>query len=75
VFNLSEKWAPFFQSQPETGMGYEIVSAILNDGRRLDRVCVVGGAVTTVDGSPTVPFVEADIAAFIVTHDRGPARA
>lgn len=70
MLELSEKWVPFFRSHPETGMGYVMVSAILNDGRRFDRVCVVGGVVTTVDGSQEIPFSEADIAEFIITHDR-----
>lgn len=69
MLELSQKWAPFFQSHAETGMGYVIVSALLKDGRRFDRVCVVGGYVTTVDGSSSIPFAEADIAELVVTHD------
>jgi hypothetical protein len=32
-----------------------------------------GGTITTIDGSATVPFSEADIADLIVTHDLGVA--
>jgi hypothetical protein len=32
---LSAKWAEFFRSNPETGMGYSVVSVILKDGQRL----------------------------------------
>jgi len=61
---LSSKWAPFFKSVPETGMGYVIVSVILKDGSRFDRVCVVGGIITKVGDSASIPFSEADIAEF-----------
>jgi len=56
-------------TSPETGMGYAIVSAILKDDRRFDRVCVVGGVIWSVDGSDTIPFAESEIDRFVVTHD------
>ena len=67
---LSDNWIEFFRSNPETGMGYTIVSVVLKDGRRLDRVYVAGGTVTRVDDSPLIPFSENEIAEFIVTHDK-----
>jgi hypothetical protein len=70
MLSLSPKWAEFFRSSPETGMDYTIVSVILKDGQRLDRVYVVGGTVTQVDGSSVIPFSEDEIAEFIVTHDK-----
>ena len=48
MLTLSDKWAPFFRSIHETGMGYVIVSVILKDGRQFDRVCVVGGTITKI---------------------------
>jgi hypothetical protein len=59
---LSDKWALFFKSIPETGMGYTVVSVTLKDGRRFDRVCVVGGTITKVGESTSIPFTESDIA-------------
>lgn len=67
---LYNKWAEFFRSNPESGMGYTIVSVILRDGRRQDRAYVVGGTITQVDGSDLIPFAEDEIAQFIVTHDK-----
>ncbi len=67
---LSDKWAPFLVSQPETGMGYWIVSVILLDGRKFDKVCIVGGYITTVNGSTDLPFQEPEIEQIIVNHGK-----
>ena len=67
---LSERWSAFFQSQPETGMGYVIVTAKLKDGRQFERVCVLGGVITSVDGKSHIPCTEAEIDGFTVTHDK-----
>jgi hypothetical protein len=69
-----KKWADFFRQSPETGMGYWICSVNLTDGRRYDRVVVVGGVVTSVDGLNEIPFTESDIAEFVVTHDKSALR-
>ena len=61
---LSDRWATYFRSIPETGLDYTIVSVILKDGRRFDRVCVVGGVITRVGESSSIPFIESDIAQF-----------
>ena len=52
-----------------------MTSVVLKDGRRLERVCVVGGTVTSVDGSSLIPFHENEIAEFVITHDRARTRA
>ena len=57
-------------AQPETGMGYQIVSVFLRDGRRFDRVTVVGGRITEVDGKKQIPFGEEEIADIKVTHGK-----
>lgn len=61
---LSNKWAPFFRSIPETGMGYVIVNVVLKDGRRFERVCVDSGVIVKIGDSKIIPFTEADIAEF-----------
>ena len=68
MLTLSDKWAPFFRSIHETGMGYVIVSVILKDGRQFDRVCVVGGTITKIEDSDLIPFAESDIAEFKRGH-------
>ena len=70
MLHLSPKWAPYLLSQPETGMGYSYVSVFLRDGRRFDRVCIIGGTISSIDGSPEIPFSEDEITEIRVTHDR-----
>jgi hypothetical protein len=66
---LSKKWADVLTRERETGMGYQVVSIFLADGRRYDGVTVVDGMVSKVAGSTSIPFVEDDIARIVVTHD------
>ncbi len=70
MLKLSDKWIDFLMSHKETGMGYHIVSVILRDGRRYDRVVVDGGYITQVKGYDDIPFSEEDIVDIIITHDR-----
>lgn len=51
-------------------MGYVIVTAVLKDGRRIERAAVVGLTIVSIEGEPTIPFTENEIAEFIVTHDK-----
>jgi hypothetical protein len=67
---LSNKWAPILASQPETGMGYQIASVFLMDGRRFDQVSIVGGFITKIGGSTDIPFNEAEIEKIVVNHGR-----
>jgi hypothetical protein len=67
---LSSAWAPFFKSNPETGMGYTICTAVLNDERRFERVVVDSGYITSVDGNAQIPFEEVEISDFVITHDK-----
>ena len=39
---LSGKWASKLAAEPETGMGYQIASILLKDGKRFDQVVIVG---------------------------------
>jgi len=68
--SVSDKWADYLVNQPETGMGYWVVSVTLKDGRSYDRVVVNGGLVTQVYGEDTVPFDPDDIVDIKVTHDK-----
>jgi len=57
-------------SQPETGMGYQIASVFLIDGRRFDHVTIVGGYITKIGSSTDIPFDEAEIEKIVVDHGR-----
>jgi len=67
---VSDRWADYLVNQPETGMGYWVVSVTLIDGRRYDRMVINGGLVTQVYGMDEIPFDPADIVAMEVTHDK-----
>jgi len=71
MIQLTDKWGPFLRDQPETGMGYWVVTVTLKDGRRFDRAVVVdSGHLTQIFGRDDIPFLEEDIAAMKVTHDK-----
>lgn len=67
---LSNKWAAILVSQPETGMGYQIVSVFLTDGRRFDHVTIVGGFITKIGESAEIPFEESEIERIVVNHGK-----
>ncbi len=67
---LSNKWAPILVSQPETGMGYQVASVFLIDGRRFDRVSIVGGFIVKIGDSTNIPFKEAEIENIVVNHGK-----
>jgi hypothetical protein len=53
---LNEYWKDYLMHQPETGMGYQIASVRLVDGRSFDNVMIVDGSIYEVDGSSEIPF-------------------
>jgi hypothetical protein len=69
MLRLGEKWAKVLTRERESGMGYQVVSIFLMDGRRYDGVVVVDGMISKVADSTSLPFVEEDIARIVVTHD------
>jgi hypothetical protein len=66
MLQLTEKWAPILASQPETGMGYQIATITLHDGRAFGGAVIVGGLITKVGDNPEIPFREDEIAAIVV---------
>jgi nucleosome binding factor SPN SPT16 subunit len=70
TLKLSDKWAPVFVSQPETGLDYQIVTVILKDGRTFEQAVHSGGHISRVRGYTSVPFKEEQIEDIIVTHDK-----
>ena len=68
MIKLSARWAKNLGSQPESGMGYQIAAMLLRDGRRFEKVAIIGGTTASVDGYPEVPFDEPDIENISVTH-------
>ncbi len=77
VLELSLKWSASLRDKPESGMSYQMVTVTLADGRRFERVPHVAGYLSFdgLDGFWKIPFIESDISAIVVTHDKsGPPR-
>jgi hypothetical protein len=70
MLNLGDRWAGILAAESESGMGYQVVSIHLVDGRRYDRVTVSGGHITAIPGCDGIPFTEEQIERIVVTHDR-----
>jgi hypothetical protein len=47
---LPEEWIQFLKQKPETGMGYQIVSVVLQDGREFGQVVISGSTLITEFG-------------------------
>lgn len=52
----------------ETGIGYQIVSVKLRDGRSFDQVVTSEGCVIEVRGYEEIPFAPEDVASVMVNH-------
>ncbi len=51
-------------------MGYWIATAHLKDGRVFEQVVIDSGYVTKIREHQGIPFTEADIDHFVVTHEK-----
>ena len=54
----------------ETGIGYQIVSVELKDGRNFDQVVVSEGCIIEVRGYAGIPFSVDEVASVSVNHNR-----
>lgn len=70
MITLPTKWATELASKPETGMGYQVVSVVLKDGKRFDQVVVVEGRITEIRRRKDIPFTADEVTQVILTHDR-----
>jgi hypothetical protein len=70
MISLTGKWAAELTSKPETGMGYQVVTVVLKDGKRFEQVVIVQGQISGIRGRKDIPFSEGEIAEIIVTHDK-----
>ncbi len=67
---LSEKWVAFLAKQPETGMGYQVVSVKVKGGQWYERVVVESPFIRGAIGYKELPFAVDDIDEIVVTHDK-----
>ena len=54
----------------ETGIGYQIVSVELKDGRCFDQVVVSEGCIIEVRAHAEIPFAVEEVASISVNHNR-----
>ena len=58
---IPKEWAAYLKRQRETGLGYQVISVNLKDGRRFDQVVASEGCVIQVRGYSEVPFQEDEV--------------
>lgn len=54
----------------ETGLGYQVVSVELKDGRSFDQVATSEGCIIEVRGYKEIPFAAEDVASVSINHKR-----
>lgn len=54
----------------ETGIGYQVASVELKDGRSFEQVVVSEGFIIEVRGCKEIPFTTDDVASVSVNHKR-----
>lgn len=54
----------------ETGIGYQVVSVELKDGRSFDQVVTSEGCIIEVRGYEEIPFAPDDVISVSVNHKR-----
>ena len=70
MLSLPQEWIDRVLLQPESGMGYHIVTVTLTGGRRFEQCVFNSGYISRGRGHRSVPFSAEEIAAIAVTHDR-----
>jgi hypothetical protein len=67
---IPEEWIEYLRNGPETGMGYQVVSVKLRDGRTFEQVVVCSGWFTQVRGYKEIPFREGEVVLIKINHKR-----
>jgi hypothetical protein len=70
LFPIPEACREELKQDGDTGMGYQIVSVMLKDGRNFDQVVASEGCIIQVRGYHTIPFKPEDVASVSVNHQR-----
>jgi hypothetical protein len=70
LFPIPKTCLDLLRRQTEAGIGCQIVSVELKDGRTFDRVLVSEGCIMEVRGYEQVPFTPDDVASVSVNHRR-----
>jgi hypothetical protein len=70
LVQIPTRFVDHLNQNNETGIGYQVVSVALKDGRSFDQVATSEGCVIEVRGYKEIPFAAEDIASVSVNHKR-----
>jgi hypothetical protein len=70
TLDLSEKWVQHLLSKPETGMGYQICTIYLKNGKKYCQAIIDSGCITKIRNIEGIPFSDDDIKEIEVTHEK-----
>jgi len=66
---LPQKFIDELILKSETGMGYQIATVVLNNGRQYQQVVILEcHVITSIKGLDNIPFSSDEIAQIILTH-------
>jgi hypothetical protein len=65
---LPSQLADYLKQAKETGIGYQVVSVELKDGRSFEQVATSEGCIIEVRGFKEIPFTPEEVAAVTVNH-------
>jgi hypothetical protein len=68
LFPIAPETVADLKRQKETGLGYQVVSVQLKDGRNFDQVVASEGCIVTVRGYTEIPFQFDEVATVKVNH-------
>jgi len=67
---MASKFVEQLRQAKETGIGYQVVSVELKDGRSFEQVTTSEGCIIEVRGYKEIPFAPDDVASVSVNHRR-----
>jgi len=70
LFPVPQDCLAHLKQAPETGVGYQIVSVELKDGRCFDQAVVSEGCIIEIRGYDEIPFSPDDVLSVSVNHKR-----
>jgi hypothetical protein len=67
---IPSRFVDHLKQARETGIGYQVVSVVLKDGRSFDQVVTSECCIIEVRGYEEIPFAPDDVASVSVNHKR-----
>ena len=67
---IPSRFVDHLKRAAETGIGYQVISVELKDGRSFDQVATSEGYIIEVRGYEEIPFAPDDVASVSVNHKR-----